>query len=128
MEAALRAARAVGRAALHSVALDAAWDLVEDWTVEEMAAQRRDVPRLALKTPFRGATLQPIAKRVVEIARAGLRARARMSRGGDLDETHFLNPLVEIADTGRSPAELLLERFHGPWKGSVDPIFREEAY
>ncbi len=111
-----------------SVALDAAWELVKDWTVEEMAAQRRDVPRLALKTPFRGATLQPVAKRVVEIARAGLRARARMNRAGDFDESHFLNPLAEIADSGRSPAELLLERFHGPWAGSVDAIFREEAY
>jgi glutamate--cysteine ligase len=111
-----------------SAALDAASELVKDWTVAEMEALRRDVPRLALQTPFRGGTLQPVAKRVVEIARAGLRARARLDRAGELDETRFVNPLAEIAESGRSPAELLLERFRGPWKGSVDPIFREEAY
>jgi len=25
-------------------------------------------------------------------------------------------------------AEELLEKFHGPWKGSVEPIFEEYAY
>jgi glutamate--cysteine ligase len=64
----------------------------------------------------------------VSIAVEGLRARARMNRMGDSDETHFLNPLVEIAESGVTPAERLLERFHGPWKGSVDPAFAEEAY
>ncbi|HET8613327.1 MAG TPA: glutamate--cysteine ligase, partial [Sphingomonas sp.] len=42
-------------------ALDAAWDLVKDWTNEEHEQLRRDVPRLGLKTPFRGGTLADIA-------------------------------------------------------------------
>ena len=109
-------------------ALDAAAELVKDWTVTEMLALRRDVPLLALQTPFRGGTLRDVAKRVVAIARDGLRARARFDRTGELDETRFLNPLSDIAESGRSPAELLLERFHGPWQRSVDPIFGEEAY
>ena len=50
-------------------ALDAAAELSKDWTYEEIAALRRDVPRLALKTPFRGAPLQDVARRVVAIAR-----------------------------------------------------------
>jgi glutamate--cysteine ligase len=111
-----------------TTSLDAAWDLVKDWSVEEMQRLRDDVPRLALKAPFRGRTLQPVAQEVVRIAREGLRGRARMNRSGDNDETHFINPLAEIAESGRSPAELLLERYAGAWKGSVDPAFREEAY
>ncbi len=109
-------------------ALDAAWDLVKDWTVPEMEAMRADVTRLGLKTPFRGATLQPVAQQVVRIAVEGLRARRRMNRMGDTDETHFLNPLVEIAESGRTPAELLLERYETRWNRSVDPLFTEEAY
>jgi glutamate--cysteine ligase len=29
---------------------------------------------------------------------------------------------------GTTPAQELLEKFHGPWGGSVDPIYTEEAY
>ena len=36
-------------------ALDAAWDLVADWTPEEHAALRAEVPRQGLKTRFRAA-------------------------------------------------------------------------
>jgi len=109
-------------------ALDAAWDLVSDWSVAEMEAMRADAPRLGLRTPFRKGSLQDVARRAVSIAVEGLRARRRMNRMGDSDETHFLNPLVEIAQSGVTPAELLLERFHGPWKGIVDPAYVEEAY
>ncbi len=94
-----------------SAALDAAWDLVKDWTTDEHAQLRRDVPRLALKTPFRGGTLQQIAIEMVGIAREGLRARKRLNRMGDADETHFLNTVTEIAANGRTRAEEKLERF-----------------
>ncbi len=111
-----------------TTALDAAWDLAKDWTIEEMHALRDETPRLGLQTPFRGGTLQPIAKQVVAIAVEGLRARRRMNRMGDSDETHFLNPLVDIAASGRTPADLLLDRYRNVWGGRIDPIFDEEAY
>jgi glutamate--cysteine ligase len=109
-------------------ALDAAWDLVKDWSVEEMERMRTDVPRLGLATPFRGGTLRDVARQAVAIAVEGLRARRRFNRMGDTDETHFLNPLVEIAETGRTPAEILRDAYRGRWGGSVDPVFGEEAY
>ncbi len=111
-----------------TTALDAAWDLVKDWTTEEMAQLRRDVPRTALKTMFRDRPLNVVAREMVAIAREGLRRRGRMNRMGDADETHFLNRLQQIVEAGRTPAEEKLELFHGPWQGSVDPIFREYAY
>jgi glutamate--cysteine ligase len=111
-----------------SVALDAAAELIKDWTFAEMEALRRDVPRLALKTPFRGETLQAVAKQVVAIARDGLKRRNLRDRMGQNDESHFLNELTAIAESGRTPAEEKLEKFHGPWKGSVDPLFSEYAY
>ena len=111
-----------------TTALDAAWDLVKDWTIAEMHALRDETPRLGLQTPFRGGTLQPIAQRVVAIAVEGLRGRRRTNRMGDSDETHFLNPLVEIAASGRTPADLLLDRYRNAWGGRIDPIYDEEAY
>lgn len=107
--------------------LAAAWDLVKDWTAEEREAMRRDVPRLALKTPFRGKPLQEVAKRVVELSAQGLRRRARLDSVGG-DESHFLEVLRRIADSGVTPAEEKLELYRGRWNGSVDPIFAEYAY
>ena len=111
-----------------AVALDAAADLVKDWSVEEMRRLRIDVQRLALKAPFRGRTVQDIAKEAVAIAREGLRRRKRYNRSGDNDESHFINVLAEIAESGRCPAEEKLAKFNGPWQGSVDPVFSEYAY
>lgn len=108
-------------------ALDAAWDLVRDWTSEERAALRRDTPRLGLRTPFRDRTLREVSLEVLEIARSGLARRARNDNWGD-DETHYLETLQQIASSGRTLADEMLEKYHGAWNGSVDPIFREYAY
>lgn len=108
-------------------ALDAAWDLVRDWTDEERAAMRRDVPRQGLRTAFRGGTLRDVALDVLAIARAGLVARARNDNWGD-DEAHFLDTLFSIAETGQTLSDDLLARYDGPWQGSVDPVFEEFAY
>ena len=110
-----------------TVALDAAWDLVKDWTAEERAGLRAGVPRHALRTPFRNGTVQDVAREVLAIARDGLARRARNDNWGD-DETHFLDTLFAIAESGQTPADELLERFHGEWAGSVDPVFRDYAY
>jgi glutamate--cysteine ligase len=111
-----------------TAALDAASDLVKDWTIEEMMRLRLDVPRLALKAPFRGGTVQDVARQVVAIARHGLARRNRRNRAGDKDESAFLDVLAEIAESGNCPAEEKLARYDGPWRGSVDPVFREYAY
>ncbi|HTY67487.1 MAG TPA: glutamate--cysteine ligase [Alphaproteobacteria bacterium] len=111
-----------------AVALDAAADLIKDWTVEEIVALHDQVPRYALGTPFRRGTLQDVARQVLAIARDGLKRRNRRDRTGERDESPFLNELVEIAETGRTPAQVKLDEFHGRWKGSVDPFFREYAY
>jgi glutamate--cysteine ligase len=108
-------------------ALDAAWDYVKDWTAEERAALRTGAARNALHTPFRGGTLQTVAKDILAISRAGLKARARLNAHGE-HEALFLDDLDEIAKTGISPAERLIELFKGAWGESVEPVFEEAAY
>jgi glutamate--cysteine ligase len=105
----------------------AAWDLCKDWTTEERVNLRNDVPRLALKATVAGRTVRDVARDVLAIAREGLRRRARLS-GSMNDETGYLNELVDIVDTGMTPAERMLDLYHGPWKGDVKPIFEAEAY
>jgi len=108
-------------------ARETAWALVKDWTAEEHAALRAGVPRTALNTPFRKGTLGEVALDVLEIAREGLCSRGRLD-GVGLNETYFLNPLFQIAESGLTPAEDLLAAFERRWKGTIDPVFKEYAY
>jgi glutamate--cysteine ligase len=108
-------------------ALDAAWDLVKDFSLVERNQLRDDVPRLALKAPFRGGSLRDIALQALKISAAGLQRRdCRNSHGSD--ESHFLDPLIEFAEANESPAERKLALFHGEWGGDIDRVFREFAY
>ena len=108
-------------------ALDAAWDLVRDFSIEEQHALRDGVPRRALKLPFRNGTALDLAREALKISAAGLKRRACLNAHG-ADESIFLAPLVEIVESGVTAAERKLELFEGAWGGSVDPVFREFAY
>lgn len=108
-------------------ALDAAWDLVKDFSLAERHALRDGVPKQALNLPFRDGTVRDLALRALEISHEGLRRRAALNGDGQ-DETRFLDVLQEIADSGKTAAERKLDLFHGVWNGSVDPVFGEFAY
>ena len=110
-----------------SGALDEASELIREWTLPDHELLRREVPRTALQTKFRGRTVQDVAIDVLKIARRGLIARRRLNKAGT-DEAHFLEPLERIAESGRTASDELLEAFETRWKGSVDPIFAEQAY
>ena len=71
--------------------------------------------------------LQEIALELLEIAHQGLTVRARLNAAGD-NETGFLAPLLETAQSGITPAEKKLALYHGRWAQSVDPVFEEYAY
>lgn len=108
-------------------ALDAAWDLVKDFSIAERHALRDGVPAQALKLPFRGGSVRDLAAEALRIAARGLVRRARRNDHG-VDESIFLEPLIEIVEANQTSAERKLELFHGRWNGSVDPVFAEFAY
>jgi glutamate--cysteine ligase len=109
-------------------ALDAAWDLVKDWTGPQREAMRQSAGTLGLRTPTPdGRDLQALGRDVLAIARSGLKARGRLSTSGD-DETGFLSELDQVIESGRTPAEHLLERYHGEWGRRLEPLFAEMAY
>ena len=110
-----------------SEARESALAYVSDWSPEERAALRQNVPRTALNTPFRERTVGNIALDVLEIAHGGLKRRDRRDSIG-LDETHFLKPLFLIAESGITPAEEMLRAFERRWRGDIDPVFQEYAY
>jgi len=95
-----------------------ALQLVEDWTEEERAFLRAEVPRLGLQTPFRGGTVQDIALAVLDISKGGLERRGHK-------EANFLRPLFHIAETGQSRADAQLAKFQNEWEDSIDPLYKE---
>ena len=111
-----------------SQALDAAWDLVKDWTIEERSQVRHAVPKTALKTPLpRGGTVHDLARQVLQIASDGLSRRARLNSAGD-NESGFLDPLHEVVASGVTPADRLLDKFHNEWNGDVSRIYEEFSF
>ena len=109
-------------------ALDAAWDLVKGWSMDEREGLRNAVPKLALDAPIPGGRrLRDIAGEVLDIATAGLSARARLNGAGD-SEAGFLDPLREIVRSGKVPAQILLDRYHGAWGGDLSRVYDEFSY
>lgn len=108
-------------------ALDASWDLVKGWTTEQREALFRAVPKQALKAGIAGRSAQEIALDVLDIARAGLSRRAVLDSVGN-DETGFLMPLQEIAVSGITQAEEMLDAYRNQWDGDITKIFEDYSY
>ena len=128
--AAVRAARLLGRPSLRPDALDAAWDLARG-----LDAETREGLRVAASVEGlqgRAGCVSPArpcarGRRHCRVGVAG--ARARPGDGGLLrDETHFLNALKDSVETGRVPADDLLDRYHGEWGGRIDPVYDALSY
>jgi glutamate--cysteine ligase len=108
-------------------ATEAALELVKGWTPEDRDSLRKTVPLLGMKTPIAGRSVQEVAKDVLAIARQGLRSRAMLNGSGD-DETGFLSELDEVAASGITPAQRLLDRYHGEWKRDINKVYENCAY
>jgi glutamate--cysteine ligase len=109
-------------------ALDAAWDLVKGWTIEDHHRIRSEVPKNGLKTAMPGGgTFQDLGKRVLDIAHAGLSARDEVNSMGE-NETAFLNPLRQIVESGLCPAEQLLLKYQNEWGGNLTEVYSEMSF
>ena len=107
--------------------LDAAYDLVKDWSQEDMAALRDGVPKLALQTPFGSGTVRELAEQVLDISVAGLQARGKLNRMGE-NESGFLNALRGEVATGKVLADELLEQYENAWGGRICHVFDATRY
>ena len=110
-------------------ALDAAWDLVKGWDAETREGLRVAASVSALQAEAGGVKMHDLAREVLAIAEAGLKARAMPGAGGMVpDETHFLNALQESVDGGSVPADELLAHYNGDWNGDLARIYGAYSY
>jgi glutamate--cysteine ligase len=68
-----------------------------------------------------------LAREVVELAAAGLSARAQLNASGD-NEGGFLDPLRDVVASGMTPADRLLDKYHNEWDGDVRRIYGELSF
>jgi glutamate--cysteine ligase len=110
-------------------ALDAAWDLAKGLDAETREGLRVAASVDGLQGEAGGVKLYDLAREVVAIADAGLKARARPGAGGLVpDETHFLNALKESLESGKVAADELLDRYTGDWAGDLSRIYADYSY
>jgi len=95
--------------------LDAAYEMVRDWTDEDREYLRTETPRTGLQTPFMGTTVQEIARNALALSEAGLKRRGIKDENGN-DESIYLAPVHEIANSGKNWAIRLLESYYGKWR------------
>ena len=110
-------------------ALDAAWDMVKGWDAETREGLRVAASESGLQAQVNGINMHDLAREVVAIAKEGLRSRARPGLGGMVpDERHFLHALEESIETGKVPADELLDAYHGEWNGDLSRIYAAHSY
>jgi glutamate--cysteine ligase len=107
-------------------ALDGAWQIVKNWRKDERAQLRNDAPRLGLEARIANRSLREIGREILGLVRAGLVKRAKTDAQGR-DESFYLDPLDKVVAT-RTQAEVLIDKFNGPWRQSVEPAFTECAF
>ena len=101
--------------------LSAALDLVKPWSADERQALRDAVPVQALAANIHGRSLQAVARDVLALSEQGLKAR-------DLGEEVYLAPLHEIAASGQTRAQHLLQRYGADWRAKAVQIFAEQSF
>lgn len=110
-------------------ALDAAWDLCKHWDLETREGLRVAASVDGLAAKVNGVEMHALAREVVALAEAGLKARARPGADGLIpDETHFLSALKDSIESGMTPADELLAHYHGDWQGDLSRIYSEYSY
>ena len=113
----------------NQTSLDAAWDLVKGSDAQTRESLRVEASVQGLQAEVGTLKMHDLAREVLAISEAGLKARARQGAGGLVpDETHFLNALRESVESGKVPADELLDRYNGDWNGDLSRIYADYSY
>lgn len=105
----------------------AAFALAADWSQEEREAAMESVSRAGLAAQVAGRPVLELARELVAIAGEGLR-RIGAERGADPDERSFLEPIHAQLALGKSPGEVVLERWEGEWNRSLERLIEYARY
>ncbi len=107
--------------------LQAAWDLVKDWSWDERMQVYLDSHRDALAARIRRYSLFDLAKELFQIAWEGLRRQNAPNDLGE-DETIYLSSLKTLLFQGKCPADVLIEKWEGELQRDIKKLIAYSAY
>ena len=112
-------------------AREAALGLVADWGAPEREEALGRVARLGLAARVAGPrgerSVLDLARELVDLASDGLR-RIGTAGAHDPDERPYLEPVCEQLATGRSPGQVVEERWEGEWARSPSRLIEYARY
>lgn len=102
--------------------------LAAGWAADERQQLLLDVARAGLSAAGPGGRpVADLAREVVTLADAGLR-RLGHAGASSPDESGFLDPVREQLERGRSPGQVVLERWEGDWNQSARRLIDYARY
>lgn len=102
-------------------------DLIKSWSFEELETIRHAAPKLGLRTVLKGRPLLDWAREVLDIASAGLKERNYLSNSGETEQV-FLTSLFDTVESGKTPADKMLDAMKSTWNGDVNQVFKDFSY
>ena len=107
--------------------LDQTFLMLKNWKLEEIFQLNIDVQKYGLKSKLKGKKIQNICIEILKLAQKGLSLRNCLNKNKK-NEEHFLNTLFEIANSGVTPAEKLIDAFVDKNNNCSDQIFIDNSY
>ncbi|MBM3468600.1 MAG: glutamate--cysteine ligase [Alphaproteobacteria bacterium] len=103
-----------------ATAQDEALQFIRTWSVESMQKLHLQVPQKGLLSLMDKHPIQSFVMEILEISRRGLQRRGKILQKND--ESIYLDPVLEIAQTGRTLSTRLIELYEQ--LGSLEAVVR----
>ena len=107
--------------------LDAVFDLVKRWTFADCVALYGEVTRQSMRARMKGIQVLELARELGSIAEEGLKRQGALDSEGR-DERIYLERLREGLRAGKSPANLLADRWSGQWHQEARQLVAATAF
>ncbi|MBT5641018.1 MAG: glutamate--cysteine ligase [Rhodobiaceae bacterium] len=104
-----------------SKSLKSAYDLISDWTFDEIVELRENVMLFGLNAKFRSKKIDKILLEILELSSKGLTARGIFNIKGESEE-RYLAPLFSIIDKKETSADYLIKMYNKDWSRNIDKV------
>ncbi len=106
-------------------AFNKAQEIVESWTQDDREFLNKNAPKDGLQAEFKDGTILDVAQKLFEISKQGLDQRNILARNKKYNETFYLKDLEKNLTLGKSPADILINKFNNEWDQNIQNIYSE---
>ena len=105
-----------------------AQEVVESWTQEDRNYINKVAPKDGLQAQFKDGKILDVAQKLFEISKQGLESRNILAKNKKYDETFYLKELEFNLSSGKSPADILIDKFNNKWDHDINKIYKENIF